>query len=467
MDRHSWTVWLPTIFAVVVLSFFGATALGQLQMFAADRPALAIADAAAPSIEQLATARGQIRELQVHMREDLDRLERGQMSEPRAFLDARVVVDRALDRYLVLPVWPEELALWSDVLRSKDALDRAVTVFAAETAAGDVVAANATLMAQFASAANQLSEQILKLIELNAAHAHDLALEIRRLRHRAMYGAFGLDLVAASVAFAGAHVLRRMIRAHAELAEKHRRLEERRAGELEQFSARVAHDILSPLSTVSFAMQLVLSGAEEPERRRRIVERATAAVDRVKRLVDGLLDFARAGAAPAPDVRSDVRATMRDLASELEPMANAAGIVLTVTDDGPCFTKCNAGVLTSLIANPARNAIKYIGHGSERRVEIRSRHDDAVVRVEVEDTGPGFPPELGERAFEPYARGAGEGMPPGIGLGLATMKRLAEAHGGRVGLSSVPGRGCTVWFELPNADRDEVVAAPSPALAAT
>jgi len=464
MDRPRWTWWLPAIFAAVVLSFVAATAIGQWQMFAADRPALAIANSAAPGIEHLTAARGQIRSLQLAMYDELERLDRGEPSDLAVVEQARRAMEERFDEYLVLPVFTGEQTHWGDVLRTEDALDHTVMRFKSEVERGDVRAARATLGYDFAIVANQLSDEIMAIIELNASYAQDLALEIRRLRSRAMYAAFGLDVIATLIAVLGAIMLRRMLRNYSELAEQHHKLDEAKASELEQFASRVAHDILSPLGAVGFALQL----AAEPQddaRRARIVERGTSSLNRVKRLVHGLLDFARAGATPDPGARADVRATMRDLALELEPVAEAAGVELTIDDDGQCFANCNAGVLTSLVANLARNAIKYIGGGGpERRIEICARHDDAVVRVEVKDTGPGLAPDMEARVFEPYARARGT-TEPGIGLGLATVKRLAEAHGGRVGVRSVPGRGCTFWFELPLVACDEPGTLQRPAFA--
>ena len=75
---------------------------------------------------------------------------------------------------------------------------------------------------------------------------------------------------------------------------------------------------------------------------------------------------------------------------------------------------------------------------------------DAIVCVEIEDNGPGLPPGAEERVFEPFRRLA-QSSQPGIGLGLATVKKLVEAYQGRVGVSSRLGRGSTFWFELPRA----------------
>jgi len=89
------------------------------------------------------------------------------------------------------------------------------------------------------------------------------------------------------------------MRAHAKLTEGHQRLLEERASELEHSAGTVAHDILSPLNTVGLTLELVARPGEE-ESRARFVARGVAALDRVKRLVHGLLEFARAGARRAP-----------------------------------------------------------------------------------------------------------------------------------------------------------------------
>jgi len=104
-----------------------------------------------------------------------------------------------------------------------------------------------------------------------------------------------------------------------------------------------------------------------------------------------------------------------------------------------------------VLSNLLRNAIKHMGNSARRKVDVRfePRHDR--VRFEVEDTGPGLPPELVRHAFDPYVRGAGTSV-PGLGLGLATVRRLVEGHNGRYGVTSAPGEGALFWFELPAAD---------------
>jgi signal transduction histidine kinase len=96
-----------------------------------------------------------------------------------------------------------------------------------------------------------------------------------------------------------------------------------------------------------------------------------------------------------------------------------------------------------------RNAIKYMGDAPVRRVTVRSFARRRAVRIEVADTGPGLPPEAASRVFEPYVRATATSG-GGFGLGLATVRRLVEAHRGRVGVDSGP-TGATFWVELPSA----------------
>ena len=120
----------------------------------------------------------------------------------------------------------------------------------------------------------------------------------------------------------------------------------------------------------------------------------------------------------------------------------------------PCAIYGHAGVLASVIENLTRNAVKYMGERTERRVDVRVEPRGSMVRVEVEDSGPGIPPALYDTIFDPHVRGRTGGK-PGIGLGLATVKRIAEAHGGSVGFRSKLDVGTTFWIELPRADYDD------------
>src|SRR5262249_41145284 len=134
---------------------------------------------------------------------------------------------------------------------------------------------------------------------------------------------------------------------------------------------------------------------------------------------------------------------------ETQPAAAAAGAELRLEPfEETRPVACERGILASVASNLIRNAIKFMGEKEERRVVVRVEGDDKAVRVEVADTGPGLLPGTEELIFQPYSR-VGNRPGNGLGLGLATVKRLVEAHGGRVGVHSVPSVGATFWFELP------------------
>jgi signal transduction histidine kinase len=246
----------------------------------------------------------------------------------------------------------------------------------------------------------------------------------------------------------------RALQHHHRIVDERNRLVARRAEELEQFAGRVAHDILGPLSATRLAVSHAAGQLQDPALKRTL-ERGQRGVDRVASIVDGLLRFARAGARPEPGVVSSVAPVVQSVVAELEPLARDAGITLTAAEVPPCAIYGHAGVLASVVENLTRNALKYMGERSERRVEVRVQPRADVVRVEVEDTGPGIPPALYDTIFDPHVRGRNDGGKPGIGLGLATVKRIAEAHGGAVGFRSKLDAGTTFWVELPRADYDD------------
>jgi len=201
------------------------------------------------------------------------------------------------------------------------------------------------------------------------------------------------------------------------------------------------------------ALGIAGAAAGADERSRAAAQRGMKTLQRVQLIVNGLLDFARAGARPAPGVSVELKPVLDDLADALGMAAREKQIDLAVEPVPSCAVACSAGVLTSLMANLLNNAIKYMGEdGHERRITVRVRDVGQLARVEVADTGPGIPRELLPTLFEPYVRGANGGK-PGIGLGLATVKRIAQTHGGRAGVESTPGEGSCFWFELPKVAR--------------
>jgi signal transduction histidine kinase len=233
-------------------------------------------------------------------------------------------------------------------------------------------------------------------------------------------------------------------RVHAE----HRASEfERRTQELDQFSGRVAHDLLGPMSIAAIALETARRGYPDDAKLVRLAGRGLTALERVRAMVDALLRLARAGARPEPGAHTEICALVSDLVEGLTSESEAAHVELELEPLPRVEVTCSPGVLMSILGNLARNAIKHMGSSEVRRVTLRAiQASSAVVRFEVEDTGPGVPEHMRSRIFEPYFQGGADRV--GIGLGLATVERLVQAHGGRVGVRSAVPHGSVFWFEL-------------------
>jgi signal transduction histidine kinase len=170
---------------------------------------------------------------------------------------------------------------------------------------------------------------------------------------------------------------------------------------------------------------------------------------RALQVVDGLLAFARTGARPEPGARARVRPTIEGVLEELRAIADEGQVDLRVEAPEDAVVACNPGILSSIVGNLVGNAVKFIGNGSTRRVTLRVRSETSAIRIEVEDTGPGLTQEERLCIFEPFVRTRSD--IPGIGLGLATVRRLVEGHDGSVGVEAAPGGGCLFWVALPQA----------------
>ena len=299
------------------------------------------------------------------------------------------------------------------------------------------------------AAAGNLDTVLVNAANLNAEVGTVAVHTLQQVQRRLLPGAVAFEIasaLAAAVAIGAAYQVSRRAR---EAAQAHRLVLEQKAAELEAFSGRVAHDLLSPLMTVSMAIGLTEQRLAAPEdaRLRTVLGRAGSSLTRVRLLVSDLLDFARAGATPARDVSVAVAPLLGDLIADLEPVAAEAGIELRLASSSARSVRCAAGILASVLSNLVQDAIRYAGGGPASSVVVRAVDAEADVRFEVEDAGPGIRLEAQASIFEPYVRRTHEGS--GLGLGLATVKRLAESHGGHVGVRSEPGHGALFWVTFP------------------
>ena len=198
--------------------------------------------------------------------------------------------------------------------------------------------------------------------------------------------------------------------------------------------AAVSHELRSPLGRARVLVELAREGTGGPE----AFDELQAEIDQVDGLVGDLLAGARIDFEAVNPQRLSARALgARALeAAGLETLVVAPGVESVMAD--PTLA---ARALLGLL----ENARRYGGDQIVLRVEPAGER----VRFVVEDDGPGFAPGDEERSFEPFWRGPGAGVPGGSGLGLALVRRIAEAHGGVAGAANREEGGARVWLELP------------------
>jgi signal transduction histidine kinase len=454
---------LFTVFAAVIGSFLVATIATQRASSDVESLSDSIVSNSTPSIKRLAAVRGATLEVELALS--------GYTKNPAARSMA-AQVDTSLrtlrddiQGYLALPMFPGEKAYWAALDQTWVAFDQAVRRTKQLITRGAHLPASEMFSDEVTPMASRLIDASVRAIEFNAQQGRSLAERIKEVRHHSARLASILDAVCVLLGAAGAVLMWQQSRSRRSLVDANARFLEARALELEQFAGRVAHDIRNPLAAATMAGQLIGRRSvdkEVAELARRIIR----SLSRADAITTGLLEFARAGARPDPGARTSVAEVLSDIAAQLTREAASAGIELDVDPAPPLLAACNTGVYLSLLTNLVRNAIKYMGESPVRRIKVRTFEHQGTVRTEVIDTGPGVAGEMLPFLFEPYFRATGSGV-DGLGLGLATVKKLAEGHNGSAGASSTPGEGSTFWFALPPAGRVANAVPARPARTAT
>ncbi|HUQ03426.1 MAG TPA: HAMP domain-containing sensor histidine kinase [Kofleriaceae bacterium] len=431
-----------TIAAVVVTvaAFLAASwgALSRLEEIRYD--SRAIRTNALPSIQSLSAARRKLGTIGV-MIAQLDRVP----LMPEALVELRSAIaslEADVNAYFALPRYPGEREEWSSVRACIDGLHAALDGLDPSS----VVTPSPEVQARLAVAIDRADAALLATMDRNAAEIQSFVQNIvstraSALRRALLFNGIGV-LLAALLLLMALRSLRRQVAAE----RRAQHLLEIRATELEAFAGRVAHDLVAPLTPTVLWLERLRSSPDETTRN--IAVRASRGVGRVTELVDALFAFARAAREAHETTTSDLDQVAREVVSGFEELAATSHVSLTLESPGPVPLAIHPGIVASVLGNLVQNAMRYLGESPIRRVTVRLQQRNGCARVEVVDTGPGVPLALQERIFDPYFRAAGRDQPLGLGLGLATARRLVEAQGGTIGVTSF-GAGSTFWFELP------------------
>jgi PAS domain S-box-containing protein len=215
----------------------------------------------------------------------------------------------------------------------------------------------------------------------------------------------------------------------------------------------VIHDLRAPTSTATMTLDLLLDPAREvltPEQQNEWLRNARRAAGRILELVNTLLDVSQLESGQMPLQREPV--VLEHLAAEAcQAQAPLAGQKdLQLVNAAPAALPrawVDPRLIGRVLQNLINNAIKFTPAGGAIRVEAAVEGaEPPMLRVSVQDSGPGIPAEIQSRLFQKFARGQQPGH--GSGLGLAFCRLVVEAHGGRIWAESEPGQGSTFSFTV-------------------
>jgi signal transduction histidine kinase len=213
----------------------------------------------------------------------------------------------------------------------------------------------------------------------------------------------------------------------------------------------LSHELRAPLTTIKGSSRTLLrhGAAIDPAVARQLLEDIDQEADRLHRLVDNLLELARAGVGPSAlhTEPTAVDLLIRRVVADMTPRAGSRRLRVRIPAQLP-RPPIDPVRVEQVIRNLLDNAVKF--SPPDGTIDVSATVQRNAVVVAVKDEGPGIAPEYQGRVFERFFRvQRANSSVAGAGLGLAICKRFVELHGGQIELDSLPGQGATFRFTLP------------------
>ena len=220
--------------------------------------------------------------------------------------------------------------------------------------------------------------------------------------------------------------------------------------ELEAFSYSVAHDLRAPLITIDGFAHLLAEACGETlnQDAREYLGRITSATTRMQGLINDLLALSRIVRAPMNQSEVDLRQITAEIAANLKERAPERNVKFTAQD---AWARGDAGMLRIVLENLMSNAWKFTSKITDARVQFGiSARSDNLTTFFLRDNGAGFDPRYCSNLFSPFHRLHTQEQFPGTGVGLATVRRIVNRHGGEIRAEGELNKGATFYFSLPS-----------------
>ena len=221
------------------------------------------------------------------------------------------------------------------------------------------------------------------------------------------------------------------------------------------FVANVSHELRTPITAITGSVEtLMTSAGDNAVDRQRFLEMIARHSDRLNQLIEDLLSLAQIESETeqitAALTRGRVSHVIESSVAACQEKSQQHQVNVSCSCDSNLEANMNHGQLEQAITNLLDNAIKYSSRGST--VDVEGTKDGDEIVISIRDKGIGIAPEHLPRLFERFYRvdAARSRDAGGTGLGLAIVKHVAAAHGGRVSVDSLPGKGSTFRIHLPN-----------------
>jgi two-component system NtrC family sensor kinase len=226
---------------------------------------------------------------------------------------------------------------------------------------------------------------------------------------------------------------------------------ERKNGELEAFSYSVSHDLRAPLRSIDGFSQLLLEdcAATLSDKGQDYLKRVRASAQRMGNLIDDLLQLSRVGRAAIHRDRIDLSAIANAVIEELRTKDPDRKVAVRVQER--LLAEADPGLTRIVFDNLLGNAWKFTSKAGAARIDVEAKWEAGAATYCVRDNGAGFSMEYAESLFRPFQRLHSEADFPGTGIGLATVHRIIDRHGGRIWAESGIDRGTAFFFTLPAA----------------